>query len=973
MLKRETVDRALAAIKGYAQYEYFFDRLNSPAWLEPLRERGFFKSPQKAERVDPYVRFPFWPESRYLVRIAKVTEAQASVLAIALAIPSSDNSRIYDDIAEIALTLPPASSARLVPKLLEGIRLPIKLLLKDRIGGIIVYLAAGGEGQAAKTLAEGALALAPDPNVRAAEEEVLHFPEPQPLFEDFYYQRIVARAVPALVGALGFEAVQMFADLLDQAIRLSQKKDEGETNGEDYMYIAHPAIESGSGRDDVPGILLYGLRDASEQLLKGEPGQLAKVMEAFETRPWTSFLRLRLHLCRVFLESGGLPITEALFRNPEILNRGSLQHEAVLLLKSSFARWSEPSRERLLRWIDQGWPEANIRRWLEFSGQEVTDDNIRRLDRIWKRDHYAVLQGQLPGPYQRKLDELVSSVGPARDLGEPRGITGGAFGAVSPKAPEEFGAMSVAEIIEFLATWTPGSDMFGATAEGAGRDLGGAVAAKLDQFVAAAGEFRRLDPTYVRALFAALTAALKQKLVFDWKPVLDLAAWVASQPREIPGKKGGLMVADLDWGWSRNAIIDLLTTGLGKEPEGRLTLDLRPMVWEVLRPLTDDPNPTVADETPDPEKSASPVLRKLQPRDERAREPDLTSISINSTRGRAMHAVFDYARWVRLCSDAAHAKPEEPSVDFGAMPEVRDVLEDHLDVAQEPTRTIRSVYGDHLTLMAWLDWNWFQANLGRILPLGDADYPFFSAAWRSFVVFNQPNTTLLRAMIPCYRKAVDHLGKDVLPRHSVKSPEDGLAEHLMANYWHEALEFGAADELLDAFFAGASNPVRGHAIWYIGISVAGWKDEAPPEVYARLQALFDRRLAAAAGAPAAEEFSGELANFGHWFTSEKFEETWSIHTLLAALRLSKKILPEMNVVERLSELCPRYPVECVACLRLIIEGDKEGWILLGVEDKARALLSQALAGNHPDGSLSARRLVEELIAKGHFGFRSLLN
>jgi hypothetical protein len=87
---------------------------------------------------------------------------------------------------------------------------------------------------------------------------------------------------------------------------------------------------------------------------------------------------------------------------------------------------------------------------------------------------------------------------------------------------------------------------------------------------------------------------------------------------------------------------------------------------------------------------------------------------------------------------------------------------------------------------------------------------------------------------------------------------------------------------------------------------------------------------------------------------------------------STKVLPEMDVVKRLSELCPRYPVESVACLRLIIEGDTDGWILLGIENDARALLSQALAGNHPDGALSAKRLVEELIAKGQFSFRTLL-
>lgn len=162
-------------------------------------------------------------------------------------------------------------------------------------------------------------------------------------------------------------------------------------------------------------------------------------------------------------------------------------------------------------------------------------------------------------------------------------------------------------------------------------------------------------------------------------------------------------------------------------------------------------------------------------------------------------------------------------------------------------------------------------------------------------------------------------------------------------------------------------------MWYVGISVAGWKDEAPAEVYGKLQGLFGRRLEAARSAASPEAFNAELGNFGYWFTSQKFDERWSLETLLAALQLSKKTASEMGVVKRLSELCPRYPVECVSCLRLMIEGDKDGWVLIGVEGDARTLLKFALESDDPEGSLSARRLIEWLIAKGQFGFRALLS
>jgi hypothetical protein len=81
----------------------------------------------------------------------------------------------------------------------------------------------------------------------------------------------------------------------------------------------------------------------------------------------------------------------------------------------------------------------------------------------------------------------------------------------------------------------------------------------------------------------------------------------------------------------------------------------------------------------------------------------------------------------------------------------------------------------------------------------------------------------------------------------------------------------------------------------------------------------------------------------------------------------------MDIVKRLAELCQTYPVECVASLRLMIEGDTEGWLIVGVEDEAWLLLKGALESNNPEGVLAARRLIEELIARGQFSFQSLLN
>src|SRR5688572_32133247 len=80
-------------------YSYFFDRVDDPRWLTPLAERGFFKSPIPIEHLEGgYVRFPAWPESRALARLAGV--APSEVLDLILSVPSTDNPRIHGDFID---------------------------------------------------------------------------------------------------------------------------------------------------------------------------------------------------------------------------------------------------------------------------------------------------------------------------------------------------------------------------------------------------------------------------------------------------------------------------------------------------------------------------------------------------------------------------------------------------------------------------------------------------------------------------------------------------------------------------------------------------------------------------------------------------------------------------------------------------------------------------------------------------------
>jgi hypothetical protein len=358
VLKEETVERALVEIaKGDAEKVYFFDHLNSAAWLEPLSRRGFFQKPPAPVRRDQYISFPPWPESRYLIRMSAIPAAQGEVLDIALRVPRTDNVLVQDDLVQVALNLQPEQSAALVPRVCEWIQAPVKAQLPFKVGNLITHLAEGGKEAAALTLARAALALGPDPKVVKEDEESLLWPEPRPRFPDFYYQDIIASALPSIVKVAGLEAVRLFCDLLDEWVRLSRSN--SEDSDEDYLNHRQPAIEDRPPHD-VPSALICAVRDAAERLIRDSRAQFREVIGILRSKRWVSFRRLELHLSRVFAVDGH-EIAEEFFQVPERMDRSGLRHEAVLLLQTSFCALNPTTQEKVLSWMERGPNEDNVR------------------------------------------------------------------------------------------------------------------------------------------------------------------------------------------------------------------------------------------------------------------------------------------------------------------------------------------------------------------------------------------------------------------------------------------------------------------------------------------------------------------------------------------------------------------------------------------------------------------------------------
>ena len=189
----------------------------------------------------------------------------------------------------------------------------------------------------------------------------------------------------------------------------------------------------------------------------------------------------------------------------------------------------------------------------------------------------------------------------------------------------------------------------------------------------------------------------------------------------------------------------------------------------------------------------------------------------------------------------------------------------------------------------------------------------------------------------------------------------------MIFYWRGKLELG--DPLLTAFWEKGGDVLRAHALSFVGRALQQTSAPIPNEVLDRLIRLWEARLSAAKEVPANHE--KEMAAFGWWFVSGKFDAEWVIAQLAEALQIVGKAEPDHMVVEKLAEIVDTYPLEAVKSLKVIVEGDREGWGIYGWREYARNILTVAL--QDVTAKQKAEDLIQYLGSRGYLEFRDLLH
>jgi len=930
----------------------FFDQLTNPAWLPILRAAGFFEEapPPEHNEEEHTMRYPVWSPAKYLAKMASVKPVE--VADIILNVKDNDNAFAKANLLTIAENLPLTERLTLVEKAKEWIRAKNHFYTSDATKKLIEKFGDEGSVEAALELTKVLLEVLPDEQTNVPEHLRFLSREPRTRMEEWFYAEFLRKDFQKLVALDPEKAHQLVSQLLLDFVTLKYAH-YAEHNYDDALHISRPSIgEKDINRhyDRIEHVLIDAVRDTGRRIIEKDPDATTKIVSDLEEKKWSIFRRLALHLLSEAPDSARELIVQRL-TDQSLFDDYSFREEYALLAERKFDILTAEEQGTILDWIEKA---ESITKRIQESREnktDISDEQAEKIKERWQRDKLSYLGSHLSGAWKERRDALLKAYG---DPEPSDGVINSYVGPTSEINAQQLVEMDEAAIVETLKTWQPKSDRFGfgPSKEGLGREITAAIKLNPEHFNDMAKSFKGLDPTYVRSYIGGYSQIIQNDVSPNWPAMLELCRWVMDQPRGIPGRTGGDMDQDPDWAWARKSIASLVAHGANAN---QLPYDLREKLWSIIEPLTEDPDP--------------------KPEDEAVRDDsfmnDAYTLTINTTRGEAMVAVVEYALWVYRSIDKLPEGKETLKGGLNVMPEVKAVLEKHLDPQEDPSIAVRAVYGRFFPWFLLIDEPWTLTNLDKIFPPGEFGEPLYNAAWDTYIMYLPAYDRPFLVLKERYKEAVKNLGKVDKNKRRFTDRDEKLAAQLMIFYWRGKLS--ASDDIFRLFWENPDGAARGYAISFIGHTLKNDSETPPPDVIAKLKSLWEGRIAAAKAAGEKTPFEFEMAAFAWWFVSGKFDDEWVMDQYSAALDVAKKDQADYFVMNRLVELVKTSPLKAVKILAkiLLMEGQPE-WTVLGNKNDIVAILAEALSSQDATVREEATNLINRMVAKGHTDFNDLL-
>lgn len=939
LIKKPSKDDVLylkTLLTSWSAYAYFFEKAEDN-WFNPLLNAGFFKKPPVQQN---------WPESRYLVKIAPKNPKKVMVVIKDCSI--TKNPSIHDDFLQAAMNMPVKIGKEIFGLLQKNHWLESRyhIFLPHKLAEFMKKLTNNGNLKPALLIARILIDVSADKPKRIkgikGPLSIIH-PDAKPIFGDeWLYRRIITEDMEEIKKKEPKKIFLTFCSKLEKALELEERGGKNAKNFYEYSHIWRPSITQPRTltHEDVKNALMDGIISIINPIEGNELNRSRTIADTLKSFKHPIFRRVELYLYKKFPGQFKNDINRIL-TDKRAIRAHNLKREYIPLLEEQFQNLKKESQDKILKEIRSGFGMKRDKKW-PVKKFNFTVANHQLL-------YLQPLAGKLPKDYDKLYKDLLKKYGKAYD--DDGGIKS-FTGPTSPITLDDLSQKDPGEIINYLISWVPPKDKFGEpSTEGLGRLFQQIVLDKSLEFSKLAPILfqKRLRPVYIYHLFYGLKDALRQNKCFEWEPVVDLCILIINVKdySEFPKTSDDF---EPDWRAVKKSMIDLIGDGFSSK-DCNIPYTLREKIWSIIEFVSNDEDPT-----PEHEKKYG------------GENMDPATMSINTTRGEALHAVIKYALW---CSQNLYPNPEEAlKIKSKLVTEAKSTLEKHLDVKIDPAVSIRAIYGWYLPNLFYLDKEWLIKNLNNIFPENQKEQEFFWAAWETFLS-NSVYHDLFPIVKEKYRFAISLLGKNSGKKHRYANLDELLPHHFMIIY---ANDLGNSDDLIKDFFEKAPNEALGVAHSFTGRAILKKElskipDDKTVVKIEKLKKLWEERL----NIPKEKQGKEEFKEFGWWFERSPFERKWTIDMMARTVEITEgEIEPEYEIPKTLLSYVDEFPYQTINILYLIAKGDKTNWRIQSSGGEYKEIIQRTMKNKNEKAKKIAVDLINYLGKRGYLEYRDLL-
>ncbi len=850
----DVVRSILTAIqRSPGQRRFFFDAVPHASWANHLWKYDFFKEPP-APWVDEQGRalLSQWDVQRYLVAVAPAAPDTVMQHAMTLTAEGWYLGRALEAVCTIRTKQALPVAPRIATWLADS---QVADRIEHQAYKLMLAFAEAGAEEAAFMIF--AAMVAPRQPALSRKSSIWSHPADWSLQSDYY--ELFGQELEKLRQL----NIERLATILENSLRILVSRDAppGSYKAQDAHWRAAIEDTDQDHTDSPADKLLVALRDTLQVWIDSAPQSACLHVEAMLDDDYVIFKRLAIHMVAYAPAVFGAPLARLLLdaRNYE---DSSIHHEFFQLLHQGFLSLSAAHQSQVIHIIRSGFSEERQQWILDRISRTPNlqpEEDLLLRERLWIRDRLFVIQEHLGAEDTLFLKQLIG------ELGEPERpdflswhYSTTWVQPVSPLAADEIRQMPQDVLVRFLISWTPPQHTT-FDQEMSRPTLAGAVAAALFSDIGGQQPKIRavaeIEPLFAGAMLSHL-ANKNEMPVVPWPMSVELCELVLRQvpPVETEGEDHETPRVEV-----LMAVLRLLERGL--EQGNELPIQQRPQVRAMLMTLANDPDHNPNEVT-----------------------DDLLTLSLNRVRPQAVALLIRYG--MQEAFDRQHAVASnagDNSRNLKLDDELRELLAQKLDVEQEPSGAVRSVFGQYLAWLYQVDPEWTSQQLDRILP--DSEEPgqvkMFAAAWDGYVRSARylPQRDLLAKLRPKLLRAIKNLAGGFTTQYL--EPERGLARMVVWEYLKSDYSVQSDPESRDVavvFFQTAPPRVRAQAGW------AAWQacSQAPQAFWPRLQMLWNWRATCAVQAADPRDFADEMSYFA------QLPKTVAEFVRLDAIQLSLK-------------------------------------------------------------------------------------